>query len=204
MREPAAGLTTWFYAAAADGSFPAIDYRVGRRIVASGAMNRSPRIPVAWLDANAGLTLIGIGLVLQVARPVYIDRCSISFHATPRTRKLVTVPEDLVDYEGLALRLRLDSGAPARSRHVLASFLRASRAAVLLEDMFVYMQVNRADLEPVWLEHLRRGRQTHAMFDLRSGRLHPPNTPLHLADTTGWRKDRRHDTRAGRRQAPPA
>jgi hypothetical protein len=188
-KAPIAGLTTWFYAATSDSSFPLIRYRTGRNILEFGAASSRRLIPRSWRDANGGLTLVGIGLVLQMGHAAYVDRCSLSFHAfdaTPIDAKPVAV-----DFEGLALRLLVDAKAPLLNIRLLAAFLEASRDSLLLEDMFALMQANRSDLEPVWMDYLASGRQSRPLFDIRTGQLHAPNTPLVLPDIAG-RKGRRH------------
>lgn len=188
----AAGLTTWFYVAACDSSFVPVAYRIGRRLLASGTTDAEVHIPAHWRDRNGGLTLIGIGLVLQMGRATYVDRCSISFHALPHMRRYDVVPETVVDFEGLATRLLTDADATVRSIRLLAAFLQASQQAILLEDLFQLMQANRSDLEPLWLEFIAQGRQSYSLFDLRSGKLHPPRTRLNLGDAAGWSKRRPH------------
>ena len=128
---------------------------------------------------------MGIGLVLQMGQPVYVDRCAVSFHALPGVKRFQVVPETVVDFEGLAARVLTDAGTAAGSIELLAAFLQAGQNAVLLEDMFELLQANRADLEPFWLYFIAHGRQSYSLFDLRSGELHPPGVRLRLDASTG-------------------
>ncbi len=202
-----AGLTSWFYAAARESVFHRVPYREARRLLAYGTAEARVNVPASWRDRNGGLTLVGIGLVLQMGRAVYVDRCAVSFHALPGMKRFEVVPETVVDFEGLAARLLVDVGAVGRPIKLLAAFLQAGQNAVLLEDMFELLQANRADLEPFWLHFIAQGRQRYSLFDLRSGELHPPGIRLRLdisAITSDTRSEGALRARAGKVHRSPS
>jgi hypothetical protein len=78
--EIVAGMTTWFCAAARHGSLPEVKYETGRRLLARASSHVAGRIPDEWRDSNGSLTLVGVGLVLQMGHPAYMDRCAVSYY----------------------------------------------------------------------------------------------------------------------------
>lgn len=191
MRPPAA-LRTWFYIASADGAFHAVSYETGKHILTHGPGNRRPLIARSWRDVHGGVTLIGVGLVVQMGRPIYIDRCVVSCHGFGATAaKAELVNEASVDFEALAGRLAVDTRGLQANIRELTAFLAGQGTRVLLEDLHVWMQEARPHLENVWLEHLVAGRQGYPLWDVREGWIHPPQQPIKPDPRVAPRKRRR-------------
>lgn len=173
-REPSLGLTTWFYALAADHRVFSMTREQGASILArsDGSLSVDP----GWRDSNGGLTMVGIGLVLQNHSPIYAERCCVSRHSLPgMAERTANVP---VDFEALAGRLASDTASYTPNVEGLARFLAANSDRPLLDDLYILMQTGRSRLDDVWLDHLLVGAQTNYLWDLRRSVLHPPRTPI--------------------------
>jgi hypothetical protein len=177
-----AAITTWFYAAAADGTLYAVKYGTGSRFL-KGSEPR-PRVLPDWRDINGGLTLIAVGFVLQMGKPAYLDRWAVSHHWLPTLRTPADeCREPHVDLEVLAGRLLADA-APGIDRVTeFAGFLQLSQRAVVVEDLYGWMQEGRASLDQFWARFLVEGRQSYSLWNIRTGAVHPPHTPLVLRDS---------------------
>lgn len=183
---------TWFYAAASDGSFPGVKYLTGQRILRRSSLYATRFIPSDWRDSNGGLTLVGVGFVLQMGRPVYIYRCAVSYHWLSGSHCDRESMAPAIDYETLAVRILADSGCRPRNMLALAAFLSLAPARLLLEDMHILMQEGKSRLDPLWLDFLAKGRQSCPLWDLRSGQMLSPRSPLILEDASRWPRRRRH------------
>lgn len=145
-----------------------------------------------WRDANGGLTLIGIGLVLHMGRPQYVDRCAISHHWLPTIHSSPAELVDVsVDFRALARRLATDTASTKPNIGGLSTFLSVGNDRPLLEDVRILMQETRSHIEPFWLDFLIAGRQSYPLWDLRVGRLHPAGAPLRLDHRDNRLKTRR-------------
>jgi hypothetical protein len=176
-RGPSIGLTTWFYAAPASENLIRIDRVRAGRILGRGAVSK-PRVPLDWQDHNRGLTLIGVGLVSRRGRPIYAERCAVSFHRLTSTSG-AAVPR-WPDFETLAARISSDCETRYPNVEGLARFLAANSQRPLLEDLYLLLQTGRSRLDDLWLDHLLAGFQTSYLWDLRTNSLHPPRTPLRI------------------------
>src|ERR1700754_8937 len=106
--------------------------------ILSRAVATRPRVPAEWRDENLGLTLVGIGLVNCMGRPIYVERCSVSFHRLGITRP--DAQARIIDFELIADRLSRDAEERNPDRDGLTEYLKANAQRVLLEDLYVLMQ----------------------------------------------------------------
>lgn len=195
---PPAAITEWYYAAAAGGTFPRLPTRTAEALLRWQGPAR-PRLSAAMLDDHGGVTLLGVVLVLQMGRPVYVERCVRSAHASggPHRRRdpAVAAAAHVGTWLDFAVVLAEETGASDTAGDGvagLAAFLAATRDRVLPADVQQLLHETREVLRNDWLAVLRAGRQSAPLWDLRAMRLHPACTPLALsAGAAAWAPTRK-------------
>ena len=81
-----------------------------------------------------------------MGRPIYVERCSVSFHRLGITRP--DAQARIIDFELIADRLSRDAEERNPDRDGLTEYLKANAQRVLLEDLYVLMQTGTDKPEP--------------------------------------------------------
>lgn len=119
VTQPPVALTTWYYALTGPADFAGVPLAPARALLARPMNAPAAGVPVEWRDPAGQLTLLAVGLVLQLGRPIYLERCSVARLALTRRSRPLPTPSRLADPVWHALAVRLVDDADIGAQQML-------------------------------------------------------------------------------------